>query len=59
MHGFYHDCPILRSDVPDDVRQARLWLAAAAGVGLRIGLGVLGVGAPESMGERDEVLDAT
>jgi arginyl-tRNA synthetase len=58
VHGFYHDCPILRSDVPDDVRQARLWLAAAAGVGLRIGLGVLGVGAPESMGERDEVLDA-
>jgi arginyl-tRNA synthetase len=58
VHGFYHDCPILRSDVPDDLRQARLWLSTAAGIGLRVGLDVLGVGAPESMGERDDVLDA-
>ena len=59
VHGFYHDCPILRSDVPDDLRQARWWLAAAAAVGLRIGLDLLGVHAPESMGDRAEAaLDA-
>ena len=57
VHGFYHDCPILRSDVPDALRQARLWLATAAAIGLRIGLGVLGVSAPDAMGERDEVVD--
>ena len=52
VHGFYHDCPILRDDVADDVRQGRLWLAEAARVGLAVGLGVLGASAPESMGER-------
>ena len=49
VHGFYHDCPILSPDTPDDLRQARWWLADAAGVGLRVGLGLLGVSAPESM----------
>jgi arginyl-tRNA synthetase len=49
VHGFYHDCPILSPDTPDDVRQARWWLAESAGVGLRVGLGLLGVSAPDSM----------
>lgn len=49
VHGFYHDCPILHPDVDDDVRQARWWLAEAAGVGLRVGLSLLGVSAPERM----------
>ncbi|HKY16931.1 MAG TPA: arginine--tRNA ligase [Microthrixaceae bacterium] len=49
VHGFYHDCPILRDDVDDATRQARWWLCAAAAVGLRVGLGLLGVSAPESM----------
>jgi arginyl-tRNA synthetase len=49
VHGFYHDCPILSPDTPDDLRQARWWLAGAAGVGLRVGLDLLGVSAPESM----------
>ena len=49
FHGFYRDCPILRSDTPDDVQQARLWLAEASRVGLAIGLDLLGVGAPEEM----------
>lgn len=34
VHGFYHDCPILSPDTPDDLRQARWWLAEAAGAGL-------------------------
>jgi arginyl-tRNA synthetase len=49
FHGFYHDCPILRTDVDDDVRQARLWLAEATRVGLVSGLDLLGVSAPEVM----------
>jgi arginyl-tRNA synthetase len=49
FHGFWHDCPILRDDVPDDVRQARLWLVEATRIGLAIGLDLLGVSAPESM----------
>ena len=49
FHGFYHDCPILRSDVDDELRQARLWLVEAARVGFAIGLDLLGVSAPEEM----------
>ena len=49
VHGFYHDCPILRDDVDDATRFARLLLADAALVGLRVGLSVLGASAPESM----------
>jgi len=49
VHGFYHDCPILRDDVDDATRFARLGLADAALVGLRVGLSVLGASAPESM----------
>jgi arginyl-tRNA synthetase len=49
VHGFYHDCPVLHPDTPDDLRQARWWLMEAAGVGLRVGLELLGVRAPDSM----------
>ncbi len=49
FHGFYHDCPILRSDVPEQLRDARLWLTQAAHIGLAIGLDLLGVSAPEEM----------
>jgi len=49
VHGFYHDCPILSPDTPDDLRQARWWLAEAAGAGLRVGLDLLGVDAPDQM----------
>jgi arginyl-tRNA synthetase len=49
VHGFYHDCPVLHPDTPDDVRQARWWLAESAGIGLRVGLGLVGASAPESM----------
>lgn len=49
VHGFYHDCPILSPDTPEELRQARWWLAVAARTGLRVGLDLLGVTAPESM----------
>jgi len=49
FHGFYHDCPVLSDDVGDAVRQARLWLVEGARVGISVGLGVLGLSAPESM----------
>ncbi len=49
FHGFYRDCPILRSDIPGDIQQARLWLAEATRIGLEIGLDLLGVSAPEQM----------
>ncbi len=49
FHGFYHDCPILRSDIDPAVAQARLWLAEAARIGLAVGLDLLGVDAPEQM----------
>lgn len=49
FHGFYHDCPVLRSDVPTEVQQARLWLVEASRVGFAIGLDLLGVAAPEEM----------
>ncbi len=49
FHGFYHDCPILADDVDPAVAQARLWLVEAVRIGLGIGLGLLGVSAPEAM----------
>jgi arginyl-tRNA synthetase len=49
FHGFYHDCPILADDVSPDLAQARLWLVEATRIGLAIGLGLLGVAAPESL----------
>ena len=48
FHGFYHDCYVI-GDVPPELTQARLWLVEAARIGLAIGLGLLGVSAPESM----------
>ncbi len=49
FHKFWHDCPILRDDVPDPRRQARLWLVEATRVGLAVGLDLLGVSAPERL----------
>lgn len=49
VHGFYHDCPILKEGVEPAVRDARWWLAEAAAVGLRAGLGIVGVTAPREM----------
>jgi arginyl-tRNA synthetase len=49
FHGFYHDCPVLSDEIGEPLRQARLWLVEGARAGLAIGLGVLGITAPESM----------
>jgi arginyl-tRNA synthetase len=49
FHGFYHDCPILAEEVDPALAQARLWLVEATRIGLAIGLGLLGVSAPEAM----------
>lgn len=49
VHGWYHDCPVLAPSTPPDVQQARLWLAEGARIGLRVGLDVLGVSAPDQM----------
>lgn len=49
FHGFYHDCPILAEDVDAALTQSRLWLVEGTRVGLSIGLGLLGVSAPEAM----------
>ncbi len=49
FHGFYHDCPVLADTVDAELTQARLWLVEGARVGLGIGLGLLGVSAPDSM----------
>lgn len=49
FHGFYHDCPILGAAVDPGLAQARLWLVEATRIGLGIGLGLLGVSAPERL----------
>ena len=49
FHGFYHDCPVLAAGVEEELAQARLWLVEAARQGFTIGLGLLGVSAPEAM----------
>jgi arginyl-tRNA synthetase len=49
FHGFYHDCYVLGDDVAPELTQARLWLVEGAEVGLKVGLDLLGVAAPESM----------
>lgn len=49
FHGFYHDCYVIGEGVPPELTQARLWVVEAARIGLTIGLGLLGVAAPESM----------
>jgi arginyl-tRNA synthetase len=49
FHRFWHDCPILRDDVGEDLRQARLWLVEATRIGLAVALAILGVSAPERL----------
>jgi len=49
VHGFYHDCYVVAPSVPPELTQARLWLVESARVGLRIGLDLLGVSAPDRM----------
>jgi arginyl-tRNA synthetase len=47
--SFYEACPVLRADVPADVRASRLALSRATAAILRTGLGLLGIEAPDRM----------
>ncbi len=47
FHSFYGDCRVITDDA--ELTQARLWLAEACRIGLADALGILGVGAPETM----------
>lgn len=49
FHGFYHDCYVIGEGVAPALTQARLWLVEVARIGIVIGLGLLGVDAPEEM----------
>ena len=49
VHGFYHDCYVVGEGIEPELTQARLWLVEASTIGLRVGLGLLGVSAPEEM----------
>lgn len=49
FHGFYHDCYVMGDSISPELTQARLWLVEGARIGLAIGLGLLGVSAPEEM----------
>lgn len=46
---FYESCPILRSDVSDDIRASRLALAALTGETLKLSLSLLGIPVVERM----------
>jgi arginyl-tRNA synthetase len=45
--GFYEKCPVLKAEAP--ARQSRLALSALTARVLALGLGLLGIGAPEQM----------
>lgn len=49
INTFYHNCPILRDDVDDATRAARLHLAAAAREVLGTVIGLMGLQIPEQM----------
>lgn len=49
FHKFYEHCPVLRSDVAEDVRASRLGLCKLVGDALERGLGLLGIGVVERM----------
>jgi len=49
FHKFFEHCPVLRSDVPPDVRQGRLALCKLVALTLRQGLDLLGIDVVERM----------
>lgn len=49
FHSFYHDCRVVGDEVPAELTQARLCLVDGVQIGLEIGLGLLGVSAPDEM----------
>jgi len=49
VHGFYHDCYVIGEDVSPKLTNARLNLVVASRIGLKVGLDLLGVNAPDKM----------
>ncbi len=49
FNNFYDKCPVLRTDVPADVQQARLKLTAAARLALARTLALMSMSAPEEI----------
>lgn len=49
FNKFYNTCPILRSDVPEDIKKARLALVDASTVVIKTALSLLGIEAVEKM----------
>lgn len=49
FHKFFEHCPVLRSDVPEDVRQGRLALCKLVALTLGRGLDLMGIGVVERM----------
>lgn len=49
FHKFYEHCPVLRSDVPEDVRASRLALCKLVATALERGLDLLGIGVVDRM----------
>jgi arginyl-tRNA synthetase len=47
--GFFEHCPILRSEVPEDVRASRLALASLTSDALTLGMSLLGIEAPQQL----------
>ena len=49
FHKFFESCPVLKSDVPEDVRQGRLALCKLVALTLRQGMELLGIEVVERM----------
>ncbi|MBD5400691.1 arginine--tRNA ligase [bacterium] len=49
INTFYHNCPILRDDVPADVRAGRLYIAHAAYAALARAIDLMGLRIPKEM----------
>ncbi|MBX2851996.1 MAG: arginine--tRNA ligase [Phycisphaeraceae bacterium] len=49
FHKFFESCPVLKSDVPLEIREGRLALCKLVALTLERGLGLLGIGVVERM----------
>ena len=49
IHGFHHDCYVIGDGVSEELTNARLNLVVASRQGLKVGLDLLGVNAPNKM----------
>ncbi|MEC7531041.1 MAG: DALR anticodon-binding domain-containing protein, partial [Actinomycetota bacterium] len=49
IHGFHHDCYVIGDGISEELTNARLNLVVASIQGLKVGLDLLGVSAPNKM----------